>query len=792
MAKTHYGYKDGQFKQGKCEVTTGTCPYGNHSEDPNKINDLREYVAKTLNENPNYQVAYEKVARMHGEKNVTAALLTQLGVPAKLAKAWANEPVSEEYERDYVADGTATEPEPVAEPEPVTEEESLVEVNPAEDNLWGTAAADKYQYQGYSNLEELETFEDSEVYKTHFGYYESDRDRQERITGNRAVEEFEDLAKRVRNPEFFGKADPEKVEEVFGEPYKTLQFINKELQTDWARRHPGKPLPDELRNLDEMDALVNFNIPGNEVSTNIIATDVRKGALGITPEAREFARSYVSVASVLGNEARMIPGWHENFVEKRKKNLEATGKDPELEVNRLAVSGYLEKVAHHYQNSVDGKAEFDEESAGASVEQIKEDSKVYIENDLVYPEHHMTMALENKGKTLAEKTYYKDAADHWSENLKPGAYVMMGSSDAEVYTLQEDGGITSPDGKLSGYVDYKTGVFYNLNGSPVLHSKGAPRLFEDDKALMEKAIAGGGYGRYPAPFSSDPGYFSKYELSDSPRVQSKVAEIRNFLANQDDDYREIAWRNESIYKATNNIQGGTSDDIKLHYEALKDVGFRPLARMERGGTLSQVDVDRAKMDMMSFVGREISAGRLSYVDGEYRKNDGASIEMLENRKLDYNRIFDKDDDVATRVSIVNAVRRAHNTETSYRTSLSFARSKPLTRHEPVARRRRDWGETPSNLPPRVAVEDNLLIGDKVSRNGIPVTYLVVDDANRLMVEVPRRSMIGNTLTKNSELDAPVSDDELNTLKARYLAGDKALNVVSIKDETQEAGKLRVW
>ena len=151
MAKTHYGYKDGQFKQGKCEVTTGTCPYGNHSEDPNKINDLREYVAKTLNENPNYQVAYEKVARMHGEKNVTAALLTQLGVPAKLAKAWANEPVSEEYERDYVADGT-TEAVVELEPEPVTEEEPLVEVNPAEDNLWGMAGGEKNQDQGYSNL----------------------------------------------------------------------------------------------------------------------------------------------------------------------------------------------------------------------------------------------------------------------------------------------------------------------------------------------------------------------------------------------------------------------------------------------------------------------------------------------------------------------------------------------------------------------------------------------------------------------------------------------------------------
>ena len=74
MAKTHYGYKDGQFKQGECKVTTGTCPYGNHSEDPNKINDLREYVSKTLNENPNYQVAYQMVAAMNGEKNVTSAL----------------------------------------------------------------------------------------------------------------------------------------------------------------------------------------------------------------------------------------------------------------------------------------------------------------------------------------------------------------------------------------------------------------------------------------------------------------------------------------------------------------------------------------------------------------------------------------------------------------------------------------------------------------------------------------------------------------------------------------------
>ena len=196
------------------------------------------------------------------------------------------------------------------------------------------------------------------------------------------------------------------------------------------------------------------------------------------------------------------------------------------------------------------------------------------------------------------------------------------------------------------------------------------------------------------------------------------------------------------------------------------------------------------MEMNHFIEQEISAGRMIYADGEYRKNEGASIEELQGRKLDYDTVFDKDDDVATRVSMVNAVRRTHNTETSYRNPTSWARSKAPTRHEAVAYRRRDWGETPSNIPPREAVEDNLLIGEKSKRNGMPVVYLVVDDAERLMVEVPYT--IHKSETESGELDAPASNEELESLKARYRAGDKALTVMSIEDENEYAGKLRVW
>lgn len=785
MAKTHYGYRDGQFKQGECKVTTGTCPYGNHSENPEKINELREYVAKTLNENPNYQVAYEMIARMHGEKNVTAALLTQQGIPAKLAKAWANEPVSEEYERDYVGDGT---PEPVAEPEPVTKEEPLAEENPAEDNLWGTAAAGKYGHIPYSVVEDLEVVEDPAVYEESVTYYESDEQRYERRTGNRAVEEFQDLARRVRNPEFFGAADHDRVEEVFEEPYKTLLFINQELQTDWARKHPGQPLPEELQNLDEMGALINFNLPGNEVATNIVATDVRKGALGITPEAREFAREHVSVANLLSHKSTGLKGYADDFVNKRQENLEATGKNLDLEKKKLLIGKHLERAAKDYQDAVDAKEARDKDTAEATVDKLKEDAKEFVMYGVVDNEQHLKKARRGgfvDGGSATASKYYERVAGHWRKNLKPGAYVMLGGSDAEVYTLQEDGGIISPDGKLSGYVDYESGVFYSVYGAPVQQGNGAPRLFENDEALMSNAVAGGHYIVYPAPLSSDPGHLSRYELDKSPRVQNKLAKIRNFIDNKDADYREIAQRKESIFKATNDKQ-----DTKAQYEALKQLGFKPLAHMERGGKLTKTSEDRAKMEMNHFIEQEISAGRMLYTDGEYRKNDGASIEELQSRKLDYDAVFDKDDDVATRVSMVNAVRRTHNTETSYRNPISWARSKPLTRHDAVAHRRRDWGETPVNIPPRDAVEGNLIVGDKVKRDGMPVTYLVLDDAERLMVEVPRT--IHKSATESGGLDAPASNEELDSLKARYLAGDKSLNVMSIEDENERAGKLRVW
>ena len=54
------------------------------------------------------------------------------------------------------------------------------------------------------------------------------------------------------------------------------------------------------------------------------------------------------------------------------------------------------------------------------------------------------------------------------------------------------------------------------------------------------------------------------------------------------------------------------------------------------------------------------------------------------------------------------------------------------------------------------------------RNGMPRAYLVVDDADRLIVEVPYT--FPESDTESCNLNTPASNEELDSVKARYLVG----------------------
>ena len=768
MAKTHYGYKDGQFKQGKCEVTTGTCPYGNHSEDPNKINDLREYVAKTLNENPNYQVAYEMVARMHGEKNVTAAALVKQGIPAKLAKAWANEPVSAEYERDYV--------------EGSVEESSEADGASVESPVESLEA----QENAVSGLDDVPTFstvapgEGRSVYEqpaTVRGY----DGWKHWLNGSNRIARFQRAAEKLAHPEQYGEltSDDKKTLE---EPYKELDYIQQQAMADFAVNNIKEPLPVHLR-VDTFDEMKNFGEPGNEINDKIIAGVIRDELDGITAEDREFARGEIDSIALLSNEHPRLST--EAFYDVPLQNTLDAGKDPNTEQKKLNLATHISYIAGLRADALKAKAIRFTDDEDATVADIAERAKKFKEKRKILSMFSAPEVGEGSRNVSAE-LYDNKVAAHWKRNMRPGAYIMLGNMDTEVYTLQEDGGIVSSDGKLVGYANYETGELHGRGGEPIHATSGMPRLFKNDEQLLKHAVADGEHKeRTVANNSADPGFYSRHELSKSPRVQSKLADIRNFFEEKDEDYEDVARRKESISNALANEK-----PAKI-YEALRSKGLEKIDALEPGSKATSEEKNQAEHRVRDFVRKSITDGDLEYTgNGSFISGSGLSISDLENvRTLDYDQIFDENDSVATRASMVAAVRRNRNFKSSFTTAIADSSKRP-GRYSPVAHRRRHWNPAESPAPATQARTGELVINPKPWYNEAHETYVVVDADQGLMAPVDQKYISG-WQTGTDPIDSPVSEETVQALIDRYNAGERRL-AVPIRDTNDEGEPLQVW
>ena len=755
MAKTHYGYKDGQFKQGKCEVTTGTCPYGNHSEDLNKINDLREYVSKTLNENPNYQVAYQKVAAMKGEKNVTAADLVKQGVPAKLAKAWANEPVSAEYERDYVADGTAVAP---AETEQIEEETStkapaLEELTADTETPVEGDATPKIGYRGW-------------------------RDR----TGWVRISKFQDAAKKLEHPETLTEEERERLEE----PYDELEYVNRMLAENYQLNNPGEPLPEYLTG-DAIEDMKRFGEPGNEINDKIIAGLIVDGQEGIPFESREFARQSIDADVLLNSKDTHFEP--KAFTDVDPGNVTDVGKDPDTEQKRLTLSTYVGAVAQLHKDALEAKSiRYINDEPDISAKEMAERAVEYRES--YGAARFMVKDRHFEKQDIEAEEYDRGVSRHWRENMKPGAYIMLGKMDAEVYTLQEDGRITSPTGVPVGWANYETGELYDRVGTPLYHTGGAPRLFKDDEAVLKYAVADGQHRIYHvADNSTDPGFYSRYEVSDDPVVQEKLAKIRDFYADNDEILERVAERKESISNAI------TEEKPAEVYSTLRKLGLPKLQALEAGSKPRPTEKLDAENQVKAFIKDGITNGDLEYMgNGSFAPGSGLSIEDMKNdHTLDYDRIFDENDSVATRASMVATVRRNRNFGSSFDSFISDVSSPKPGRYSPVAHRRRHWNPDEPRAYASEAKTGELLISDHENPDGTRDTYVMVDAKRGMMLPI-EDGLIPVKKNEGGVLNAPVSEETVRTLLDRYHAGDRELSKrIEVTDSIDwSRNPLYVW
>ena len=755
MAKTHYGYKDGQFKQGKCDVTVGTCPYGNHSEDPNKINDLREYVSKTLNENPNYQVAYQMVAAMNGEKNVTAADLVKQGVPAKLAKAWANEPVSAEYERDYVADGTAVAP---TEAEQIEEETSakapaLEELTADTETPVEGDATPKIGYRGW-------------------------RDR----TGWVRISKFQDAAKKLEHPETLTEEERERLEA----PYDELEYVNRMLAENYQLNNPGEPLPEYLTS-DAIEDMKRFGEPGNEINDKIIAGLIVDGQEGIPFESREFARQNIDANFLLNSKDTHFEP--KAFTDVDPGNVTEVGKDPDTEQKRLTLSTYVGAVAQLHKDALEAKSiRYINDEPDISAKEMAKRSIEYRES--YGAARFMVKDRHFEKYDIEAEEYDRGVSRHWRENMKPGAYIMLGKMDAEVYTLQEDGRIMSPTGVPVGWANYETGELYDRVGTPLYHTGGAPRLFKDDEAVLKYAVADGQHRIYHvADNSTDPGFYSRYEVSDDPVVQEKLAKIRDFYADNDEILERVAERKESISNAI------TEENPAEVYSTLRKLGLPKLEALEPGSKPRPTEKLDAENQVKDFIRDGITKGDLEYMgNGSFMSGSGLSIEDMENSHiLDYDRIFDENDSVATRASMVAAVRRNRNFGSSFDSFISDVSSPKPGRYSPVAHRRRHWNPDEPRAYASEAKTGELLISDHENPDGTRDTYVVVDAKRKMMLPI-EDGLIPVEKNEGGVLNAPVSEETVQTLLDRYHAGDRELSkrIEPTTNRDAQGQPLRVW
>ena len=904
MAKTHYGYKDGQFKQGKCDVTVGTCPYGNHSEDPNKINDLREYVSKSLSENPSYEAVYNLMSRMHGEKNVTSALLIQQGVPAKLAKAWVNEPVSAEYERDYVADGAEVEPEPaVEEPvsivpveetgylitkpmptdeelakmfpdssplkrrslwrirehiynsqlkrwkeqdeeelrqlraqgiddaqaealyedpedeflrlseEDITEDEAEPEVTPEpakpappavtetiptddelEDmypdvprdirmRLWKNAMRQagvpipKPEDDGVPSEEELEELYPTVPPNARLGRWKRDKRELEDIhRWNKNNTAFTNIAEKLSNPGLAGTlTDEEKA--LLEEPYKDIDYINRAIFDNYA----GKTLTgDSYDETSAIRALADYGAKGSKVETDIIQSHFHDEANPGRAEDRELARQLTNPDYILDNPNARIRDSRQ-LATSDLSEIVSAGKDIDIEENKRALATHLDNFEGTLRDARTAKEAFNN-APNPSLEKLKEKARRVDANNLkpaslFTAEGHDVFQSDDP----ADKAQREEAAEHWKRNFKPGSHIMMGNMDAEVYTLQPDGRVTSSTGRNVGYADYKTGDLRGTDGYPLLDHRNGVRLYGSADALIREAVADGEHFDV-AHRSADPGFISKYETD--PAYAEPVGKMRKYLADRDAALTEKAKRNEEIYHAQR------SADPEDMYEKLNKVGLT-IPSYEANMHLPNA-AEGIRNRMSSYISSEIQAGRLQYNQDtkEFTRSDRPDTAKMEP-KLNYDEVFGGKGTLAENVSLMTAVRRTHNIATSHTSQHADGLSPAVGKYNPAASRRKNWGDTP--ISAAKADTGDILTSGVLNSDDTVSTYVVLDAANRIVAPVingrtPIQANVDNTF------NAQASEDAITNIEQRAKAKDATVYKIQLtEDFKDDQGRtLELW
>jgi len=673
---------------------------------------------------------------------------------------------------------TASSPEP----SPVSIDTEVPNSGPAGTEDEGTALPD---FTANSEAHQLSK-EEAEIFES------LDFFQKELVTrGAERLAEIDDIMERMRRGEQFNINDHAKEINLLADVVDELELLETAINKARGTKNSDP-------RYQAAQTLTNAINHGEHAAAADLLTYSAAISSGLSLETRKQAWNHINTNMVLNTPYDQQQDY--TTTKQDLQALQANGDDPNETAAKMALLGYATATSNGILASQALKENHKRTTQNLTKEQITqnaqkfdEQAKTKIKNytPTIFSLYHQSENNAGKHGTTEEHHQYAAKCDqHWKNTLKPGAYLMLGHQDAQVYTTQPNGTITTPTGQTYGTVDYQTGVLRKTNGEPITY-RDNPRIYTNAHDLMRYGTVTGDPGLTNGHLetittSADPGYFSKYENT------PQYPKVKNYLKQIEAAKTERSRRKEEAARAI-------ADHPNIE-ELYSKIDTTELGQ-DKGLAVERYDANPTPANkralhgpVTAYLTKEINAGRLKYNPETKTFSTNNPRPDIANMKPDtpLNDLLEGAGTFTEKVSLVNSAKRARAFESARDDVISRAVEPKIGRHNAASHRRRNWNpEATPQGGSRGQVKD-VLISPTENEQGYRDVFVVVDGGKMARIPQHQGTVSSFNFEDPHDVAMPATDYAIQGTLDRYAKNDMSLIVEPLADKSQDGTELIVW
>lgn len=609
--------------------------------------------------------------------------------------------------------------------------------------------------------------------------------------GAERLTEIDDIMARMRRGEQFNINDHAKEINLLADVVDELEL----LETAVNKARGTKNSDPRYQAAQTLTDAINR---GDQAAAADLLTYSAAISSGLSLETRKQAWNHINTNMVLNTPYDQQQDY--TTTEQDLQALQANGDDPNETAAKMALLGYATATSNGIlasqalkENHKRTKQNLTKEQITQNAQKFDEQAKTKIKNytPTIFSLYHQSENNAGKHGTTEEHHQYAAKCDqHWKNTLKPGAYLMLGHQDAQVYTTQPNGTITTPTGQTYGTVDYQTGVLRKTNGEPITY-RDNPRIYTNAHDLMRYGTVTGDPGLTNGHLetittSADPGYFSKYENTPQyPKVKNYLKQIEatktEHSRRKEETARAIADHPniEELYSKIDTTELGQNKGLAVERY---DANPTPANKRALHGPVT------------AYLTKEINAGRLKYNPETKTFSTNNPRPDIANMKPDtpLNDLLEGAGTFTEKVSLVNSAKRARAFESARDDVISRAVEPKIGRHNAASHRRRNWNpEATPQGGSRGQVKD-VLISPTENEQGYRDVFVVVDEGKMARIPQHQGTVSSFNFEDPADVAMPATDYAIQGTLDRYAKNDMSLIVEPLADKSQDGTELIVW